>query len=342
MVNESPFGTVSRLSAPTLGVFRGREAVRLGVSRKRITAFAADGIVERVLPDTYRMTAVGRSSAQSLHAALLWAGPRAAAAGHSAGEVYRLEGVHASTPEIVVFPPSRVRSELVVVHRSDNRAALMVRRRNGIDVTGTEPTLVALAGTLEAEAFEIACEDARRRRLTSLSSLRSYVDRFANRPGATNARRLLDDLDPAHPARSTLEVKTRRLLVANGFTDFVREFPLTWNDRTYLFDFAFRGAPHDPRDQRPPVARRRHRLRTRQREVERPRSVRLPRRLLDVGQGHATRRRTAVGAHRNPRRCLAIPRRRWGVERWRVGRGPPAASSDRSRRGRSCPRTSRG
>jgi hypothetical protein len=36
-----------------------------------------------------------------------------------------------------------------------------------------------------------------------------------------------------------LEVKTRRLLVTHGFTDFVREFPLTWNGRTYRFDFAF-------------------------------------------------------------------------------------------------------
>jgi hypothetical protein len=34
-------------------------------------------------------------------------------------------------------------------------------------------------------------------------------------------------------------VKTRRLLVAHGITDFVREFPLTWNGRTYRYDFGF-------------------------------------------------------------------------------------------------------
>ena len=39
-----------------------------------------------------------------------------------------------------------------------------------------------------------------------------------------------------------LEVKTRRLLIARGVTDFVREFPLEWNGRTYRFDFAFPGA----------------------------------------------------------------------------------------------------
>jgi very-short-patch-repair endonuclease len=34
-------------------------------------------------------------------------------------------------------------------------------------------------------------------------------------------------------------VKTRRLLVARGFTHFIREFPLTWNGCTYRYDFAF-------------------------------------------------------------------------------------------------------
>jgi very-short-patch-repair endonuclease len=50
---------------------------------------------------------------------------------------------------------------------------------------------------------------------------------------------LLRELDPAHPSRSTLEVKTRRLLVARGLTTFTRELPLDWDGRTYRFDFAF-------------------------------------------------------------------------------------------------------
>src|SRR5207253_8354010 len=36
-----------------------------------------------------------------------------------------------------------------------------------------------------------------------------------------------------------LEVKTRRLLVANGLTEFTRELPLDWNGHTYRFDLAF-------------------------------------------------------------------------------------------------------
>ncbi|TML65801.1 MAG: hypothetical protein E6G14_15890 [Actinobacteria bacterium] len=34
-------------------------------------------------------------------------------------------------------------------------------------------------------------------------------------------------------------MKARRLFVANGVTNFVREFPRKWNGTTYRYDFAF-------------------------------------------------------------------------------------------------------
>jgi len=109
MTHERPLGVLSRLSASSLGVFRGRDAVDLGVTRKQIVALTRTGAVERVLVDTYRMTAVSRSSEQSLRAALLWAGPEAIAAGRSAAEIYRLEDVHAPKPEILVPRRQRLR-----------------------------------------------------------------------------------------------------------------------------------------------------------------------------------------------------------------------------------------
>jgi very-short-patch-repair endonuclease len=134
-----------------------------------------------------------------------------------------------------------MRSTDVIVHRVADLRPSMVRHWNGIRVTGVEATLVALAASLDGEAFEIACEDARRRRLTSITAVRAYLDRFSKRgiPGVATTRRLLAQLDPRHPSKSTLEVQARRLLVAHGFSDFVREFPLTWNGRTRFYDFAF-------------------------------------------------------------------------------------------------------
>ncbi len=127
MAQESPLGILSGLSARSLGVFRGRAAVELGLSRKQLTSLCKCGVVVRELPDTYRMTAVPRSGEQRIRAALLWAGDDAAAAGTSAGELFGLEGVCAPQPEIVVSRSSRIRSPRVIVHHSDDRAALMVR-----------------------------------------------------------------------------------------------------------------------------------------------------------------------------------------------------------------------
>jgi hypothetical protein len=187
------------------------------------------------------MTVVGSSHEQSLRAALMWAGPRAAGAGRSAGAVYRLEGVGAEVPEIVVPRKVGRRHENVVIHRVVDRASLRTRSYRGFRVTGVEPTLLTLGSILDAEAIEVACEDARLRKLTSMRGLQVYVERYggAGRPGSAAMRALLDQLDPVHPSRSTLEVKTRRLLVANGITGFTREFPLAWNGKIYRYDFCF-------------------------------------------------------------------------------------------------------
>jgi hypothetical protein len=240
MPKEPVVTTLSRLSASSLGVFRSEGATALGVTPNQLARLSEQGVIERVHPSTYRMTAVSVSGAQRLRAALLWAGDRAAAAGRSAAELHRVEGVRAVRPEIVLPHPVRGRAGDMTVYHGEPRA-LMVRTVAGFRTTGVECTLLRLAHLLDDEAFEIACEDARRRRLTSVSALRAYLERFGRRgrPGVAPMRRLLDQLDPVHPARSTLEVTTRRLLAAHGIRDFVREFPLEWNGRAYRYDFAF-------------------------------------------------------------------------------------------------------
>jgi very-short-patch-repair endonuclease len=245
VTRKPAIAVLSQLGLRTHGVFRGREAERRGVTRDQLTTLLRTGVIVRELRDTYRVAAVQKSPEQRLHAALLWAGDGSAAARASAGAVYELEGVrHPATPEIVLPRARRARSDLVVVHRTSNPPALMLGTRRGFRVTGVEATLLALAGVLAGEQLEIACEDARRRRLTSVPALQAYLERFgtSGRNGTAALRRLLRELDAKHPSRSTLEVKARRLLVAHGRREFIREFPLTWHGRTYRFDFAFPAA----------------------------------------------------------------------------------------------------
>ncbi|HEX4493270.1 MAG TPA: hypothetical protein VH914_18855 [Acidimicrobiia bacterium] len=244
MPTEPALALISELSRPTFGVFRGRDAVALDITRNRLTTLCASGVLLRVLPDVYRMTVVAPSPMQRLVAALLWAGDASAAGTRSAGEVYGLEGVRAQKPEIVVPGDSWLRSDQVAVARHRDRAHLMIRNHRGMRVTGVEATIVALAHALDSESFEIACEDARRRRLTTVAALRAYLNRHGRRglQGVRATRALLDELDPFTPSRSMLEVKTRRLLVASGFGDFERELPLEWNGRIYRYDFALRAS----------------------------------------------------------------------------------------------------
>jgi len=242
MERSAAIGALLALTQPTAGVFRGAAAVAAGVTRKQLTALLGAEVIARLLPDTYCVRVVAPSDEQRLRAALLWAGDTAAAAaGRSAGAHYGLKGVRPHKPEIVVPRPVRRRHPDVDVYFAATLGPLMVRFHRGLRVTGPEATLVRLAHRLDDEAFEIACEDARRRRLTTMPGLRSYVDRYARRGqrGVAPMRALLNQLDPIHASRSTLEIKTRRLLVASGLADFVREYPLDWNGRTYRFDFAF-------------------------------------------------------------------------------------------------------
>jgi hypothetical protein len=213
MARESSIAIVTRLAAPSFGAFRGQAAVEHGVSRKQLVTLQRHGVIERLLRDTYRLTAAPRCHEQRLSAALLWSGDRSAADRRSASMLYGLEGIRAVKPQIVVPSTVRSRSSEVDLRYCDDRRSLMVRRVRGLPVTGVEATLMALAHELEGVALEIACEDARRRRLTSVPALYAYLDRFggSGRTGVTALRRLLQQLDPKHPSRSTLEVLTRRL-----------------------------------------------------------------------------------------------------------------------------------
>ena len=93
MHNESPIATITSMTASTAGVLSGSDAVRRGVTRKQLLGLCRNGFLERVLPDTYRVAAVATSGEQQLRAALMWAGPAAAAWCLSAGMMYRLEEV---------------------------------------------------------------------------------------------------------------------------------------------------------------------------------------------------------------------------------------------------------
>jgi hypothetical protein len=222
-------------------VFLASRAETLGITARQLADLRRAGVVERLYPRVYCFTAVAPSAEQRLRAALAWAGPAASAAARSAGALYAMSDVHAAAPEIVVPESLRARHPEIIVRHARHRPALMIRSVRGIQTTGPEATLQALAHVLDPVALEVACEDARRRGLTSVAALHRYLERFGarGRPGTTRLRGLLAELDPRWPSRSKLEVLTRRLLAAAGLTDFVREHPLVDGGQRFRYDFTF-------------------------------------------------------------------------------------------------------
>ena len=336
MPKEAPAARLSRLSENSCGVFPRRSGEHGRRDREPMAAPLPPGVIERMLPHTYRMVAVSTSVRATIAGRPALGGDEAAAAGRSAGERYGLEGVHAVRPEIVVPTRTARRTDFAKVYFGERaiddpggRRAAHDRRRGH-------------AAAARARARQRGVRDRVRGRPAAATDLRpraaAYLERHARRgrPGVGALRGCSPSSIPMHPARSTLEVKTRRLLVAHGFDDFVREFPLDWKGRTYRYDFAFPTRRtiletngrrwHDDAD----------RLRARQREVERARPCAVPHRVRHLGQGRpppeGADRRAAGGDElvRGPARRRARPSRRSGVGS-RRGRG-------RSRRGRALAR----
>jgi very-short-patch-repair endonuclease len=240
MSNERTDVALARVAKRQHGAFTRAQAAQAGLSEAQIQGRITRDAWVCVLPGVYRAAGTPETRGLQLTAALLWAGPTAVVFGSAAAELWPMQVV-ARKPEIVVATAVRRRSAKVVVHRSDDRAALQVCRRDGFPVTSAAATLVALAATVDATTLEDAFESARRHRIVTVSSMRRYLDVYGRRGvrGAAPMRTIVDAVDPTAPSRSRLEVLTRQLLVAHGITNFVREYPMSWNGRTYYFDFAF-------------------------------------------------------------------------------------------------------
>ncbi len=233
--------TLARIARRQYGAFSREQAVRAGLSEKQIQHRIATELWPQVLPKVYRHAGTPPTKDLELTGALLWAGENAVVTGRSGGELWGVSDVEAVKPEIIVPRSLRARSKRVVVHRSDDRAALQVRRIRGFPVTSAAATLLTLASDLSRVELEAAFESARRARIVTIPAMRRYLDTHGRRgvAGTNTLRSIVDALDPVAPSRSTLEVLTGQLLVAFGLSDFVREYKMEWQGRTYYFDFAF-------------------------------------------------------------------------------------------------------
>jgi very-short-patch-repair endonuclease len=131
---------------------------------------------------------------------------------------WKLNGVTADRPHIIVAHGRRPRLVGIAIHRTRTLEAGDVVRRGPFRVTSVPRTLIDLAGVLTIEELEEAVDDALRRRLTSVPVVVERVSRSGMKgvAGIGKLRRLLEDRVGGRVSGSALESRFRRRLLAAG------------------------------------------------------------------------------------------------------------------------------
>jgi len=181
------------------------------VSSRAVRARGTSGRLERLAPRIYRVPGSVDDWEQQIAAAVLAAGPGAAASHSSAARLWAFPGF--TSDEIEVSRPRRRHHEGLVgtVHESRRLPVSHVREVHGIAVTSIARTLFDLCGsrTVHPKKAERAIANALARRLVRFGQLEVMLAEMGRRGrrGSALFRRLVDELGGAAymPTESELE-----------------------------------------------------------------------------------------------------------------------------------------
>ncbi|HEX7276784.1 MAG TPA: hypothetical protein VF244_05360 [Acidimicrobiales bacterium] len=212
------------------------------LSRKQLKSRLGSGRLIVVRQEVYRHAGVPVSAREPLRAALLAAGPSAAASHCSAAEIWRLPGLIASQPELIVPWPGRVRMQGVRSHQSRTLPEHHLTHHLGLPVTSPARTLADLSALVGPRRLGQLVDDALRRNLLGLDDLREAYDLLAcrGRHRLTVLRAVLDDRVPGfHPGGSPAELDVRRVLVDAGCGEPVPQYQVVVGGTVYVLDWAY-------------------------------------------------------------------------------------------------------
>lgn len=233
-----------RLAAKQGGAFALHQATRLGLSKDQLKRRVRTGEFISVHESVYVVAGAPRTDLQALWAALLGAGPSAAASRRSAAQLWNLRGIwRGSAPEITVPRDWADQLKGVVVHRSDNLAKRdVVVRTDGLQLTSPARTLLDIGRAVGPMAMESACIDALHR---GLVTHRKLVDVYARvggkgRPGSASMRKfLLGSPEGVAAIESELEVRFWRLVRELGLRTPTPQFWVVVEGERFRLDFAW-------------------------------------------------------------------------------------------------------
>ncbi len=211
------FADLTRKAALQHGVISRAWLLAGGASRSMIQRWLVAGRLQTVQRGVYRVAGAPETWEQRLLAAVLAAGPGAAASHRSAG---RLWGI-LDTDALDVTVPVQRRRDLpgVVVHQFADLAHSSIVQRRGIPATDPMRALVDLGTVTGGEELEDALDRALERRLVTVVGVEHTLDRLARRgrPGVAQLRHVLREraLGADRPD-GLLEPRMARLLRSHG------------------------------------------------------------------------------------------------------------------------------
>ncbi|MGH2759115.1 MAG: endonuclease domain-containing protein [Actinomycetota bacterium] len=208
---------LAALARRQYGVVSRDDALRLGLTAEAVRRRVRSRRWEEVYPRVYQAAGCPPSLENRVLAAVFAAGPHAVASHRSAAALWRLRGVVAAEPEVVVPYPKCPRVPGVRSYRSRTLRPEDVTMLGTIRLTTPTRTMLDLSGVLDLASLEDALDDALQRRLVNSRKLEI---RFAGAqhgvPGVDGLRGLLALRVRGHLGESRFENRLRRVLVAGG------------------------------------------------------------------------------------------------------------------------------
>jgi len=190
------------------------------MSAEQLKTNVRRGVFERVVRGVYRVNGSVPTWHQHVMAAVLAAGPGAAASGSTAARLWRLPGFGEGRVNVTQTrrPSRRFAVPGVSEHSSRRLRSQHVRVVDGIPVTSLERTILDLSGQLSAKRTDRVVKDAVGRGLTTITKLAVVLAELGGRgrAGTLTLRSILGALTAEPPTESELEDLVLAVLTAAG------------------------------------------------------------------------------------------------------------------------------
>lgn len=230
---------LARFAASNHGLFRTKDAQRLGLSREQIARRVRRGRIERLGRGVYRMRGAPATRHQSILAAT-WRS-QGVASHRTSAELHGL-WVGAHKPEVTVHRSGMHHLDGALVHRSGDLASAELVRRKGIVCTGVPRTLVDLGAVASTRAVEKAVHQACQRNLTTVDEVVAEYLALSRkgRHGCGAIRDVLKAIDPmVELAESELELVLLEIIRTYGLPAPELQFLVLAGGRRFRLDVAY-------------------------------------------------------------------------------------------------------